>query len=43
MSGKPQEEVYIKQRPLDIAALQDNKITQRAVVAVLNGIYEKDL
>ena len=30
-----------KQRPLGIAALED-KIVQRAVVAVLNGIYEED-
>jgi len=30
-----------KQRPLGIAALED-KIVQRALVAVLNAIYEED-
>jgi RNA-directed DNA polymerase len=30
-----------KQRPLGIAALED-KIVQRAVVAVLSAIYEED-
>ena len=30
-----------KQRPLGIAALED-KIVQRALVAVLNGFYEED-
>jgi hypothetical protein len=34
-------EVRRRQRPLGIAALED-KILQRAVVEVLNGIYEAD-
>ena len=43
---KPSRRVYIpkpdgRQRPLGIAALED-KITQRAVVEVLNAIYEVD-
>src|SRR5262245_29279430 len=42
----PSRRVYIakpdgRQRPLAVAALED-KIVQRAVVAVLNAIYEKD-
>jgi group II intron reverse transcriptase/maturase len=44
--AKPSRRVYIskadgRQRPLGIASLED-KITQRAVVGVLNNIYEAD-
>jgi RNA-directed DNA polymerase len=44
--AKPTRRVYIpkadgRQRPLGIASLED-KITQRAVVGVLNSIYEAD-
>lgn len=44
--AKPSRRIYIpktdgKQRPLGIASVED-KITQQAVVAILNAIYEED-
>lgn len=44
--AKPSRSVYIlkadgRQRPLGIASLED-KIVQRAVVEVLNAVYEAD-